>query len=117
MVQSKINSQCQQCNSPIEIGDEIIRVANGIWAHEQCENPQQEKENNEISNEEKFTRNLLESKIERERTVNCVSCNGNSFLKPKLETMVLDDGDTLTKKIFICHNCSYIMQFVEKMDS
>ena len=64
---------------------------------------------------EKLNENLLESKINVKKSLKCTNCGGTSFLKPYYETSILDAGGALTKKLFICHNCSNIMQFVEKI--
>ena len=114
-MKSKLNSLCQQCSEVINVGDEIIRVSNGLWIHESCS----KKSNNNLSKNnsdlEKLNENLLESKINLNKSLNCTNCGGTSFLKPFYETSILDAGGALTKKLFICHNCSYIMHFVEKI--
>ena len=115
-MKSTISSLCQQCNQGINVGDEIVRIGSGIWTHETCS----EKKNNETKNiddsvTEKFNENLLQSKINLSKSLKCSHCQGTSFLKPKLETSVLDEGGAITKKLFVCHNCSNIMQFVEKI--
>jgi len=114
-MKSKLNSVCQQCDEAINIGDEIIRVSNGLWTHDRCSvnsNNNLVKNNSEF---EKLNENLLNSKINRNKSLKCTNCGGTSFLKPNYETSILDTGGALTKKFFICHNCSYIMQFVEKI--
>ncbi len=115
-MKSTINSLCQQCNQGINIGDEIERIGNCMWTHETC----LDKGNNEIkktddSVTEEFNEHLLESKINRSKSLKCSNCQGTSFLKPKIETSILDEGGSISKKLFVCHKCSNIMQFVEKI--
>ena len=115
-MKSTINSLCQQCNQSINVGDEIIRIGNGIWSHVTCsdnENNEIKKSNNSVP--EEFNEHLLESKINRSKSLKCSNCQGTSFLKPKIETSILDEGGVITKKLFVCHKCSNIMQFVEKI--
>ncbi len=116
ILKSTIISLCQNCNQGINIGDEIERIGNGMWTHETC----LDKGNNEIKKTddyvtEEFNEHLLESKINRSKSLKCSNCQGTSFLKPKLETSILDEGGSITKKLFVCHKCSNIMQFVEKI--
>jgi len=116
ILKSTIISLCQKCNQGINIGDEIERIGNGMWTHETC----LDKGNNEIKKKddsvtEEFNEHLLESKINRSKSLKCSNCQGTSFLKPKLETSILDEGGSITKKLFVCHKCSNIMQFVEKI--
>ncbi len=33
---STLESQCQDCDKPISVGDEIARVGNGLWSHQVC---------------------------------------------------------------------------------
>ncbi len=35
-MKSTRESQCQACDKPIKVGDEIVRVGNGFWLHEIC---------------------------------------------------------------------------------
>ena len=112
-MKSKLKAHCQKCSHDIEIGDEIVRIGNGLWTHEKCASTQEKVENSENND---FTQKLIESKMSRNKSFQCVNCNSSSFLKPKIETSVLDDGGTLTKKLYICYNCSYIMQFVDKIN-
>ncbi len=35
-MKSTLESQCQDCDRPINIGDEIARVGNGLWSHQVC---------------------------------------------------------------------------------
>jgi DNA-directed RNA polymerase subunit RPC12/RpoP len=114
-MESKLNSICQQCGEAIHVGDEIVRVSNGIWTHNGCSLNSDIKLTKNNSEMEKLNENLLESKINRNKSLKCSNCGGTSFLKPNYETSILDSGGALTKKLFICHNCSYIMQFVEKI--
>ena len=115
-MKSTINSLCQQCNQSINVGDEIVRIGNGLWAHVPCsDNINNEIKKNDDSVTEEFKEHLLESKINRSKSLKCSNCQGTSFLKPKIETSILDEGGVITKKLFVCHNCSNIMQFVEKI--
>ena len=115
-MKSTINSLCQQCNQNINVGDEIVRIGNGLWAHLTCSNNiNAEIKKNDNSVSEEFNENLLESKINRSKSLKCSNCQSTSFLKPKIETSILDEGGVITKKLFVCHNCSNIMQFVEKI--
>ena len=36
ILKSTRESQCQDCDKPIKVGDEIVRVGNGLWLHEIC---------------------------------------------------------------------------------
>ncbi len=116
ILKSTINSLCLQCNQGINVGDEIVRIGNGLWTHETCS----DNGNNEIKKTddfvtEEFNEQLLESKINRSKSLKCSNCQGTSFLKPKIETSILDEGGVISKKLFVCHKCSNIMQFVEKI--
>ena len=100
----------------INVGDEIVRIGNGLWTHETCsDNGNKEIKKTDGSEAEEFNENLLESKVNRSKSLRCSNCLGTSFLKPKIETSILDEGGTITKKLFVCHKCSNIMQFVEKI--
>jgi len=35
-LKSTLESQCQDCDKPINVGDEIARVGNGLWSHQVC---------------------------------------------------------------------------------
>ena len=116
ILKSTINSLCQQCNQAINIGDEIVRIGNGLWAHLTCSDiGTAQNKNAADSDNEEFQNHLLESKINRSKSLKCSNCQGTSFLKPKIETSILDEGGVITKKLFVCHKCSNIMQFVEKI--
>ena len=116
ILKSTINSLCQQCDQSINVGDEIERIGNGLWTHETCSdngNKEIKKTDDSVTNE--FNENLLESKINQSKSLKCSNCQGTSFLKPKIETSILDEGGVISKKLFVCHKCSNIMQFVEKI--
>ncbi len=116
ILKSTINSLCQQCNKSINAGDEIVRIGNGLWTHETCsDNGNKEIKKTDDSVTKEFNENLLESKINLSKSLKCSNCQGTSFLKPKIETSILDEGGVISKKLFVCHKCSNIMQFVEKI--
>ena len=116
ILKSTVNSLCQQCNQAINEGDEIVRIGNGLWTHEICsDNGNNEIKKTNDSETEEFNENLLESKINLSKSLKCSNCQGTTFLKPRIETSILDEGGTITKKLFVCHKCSNIMQFVEKI--
>jgi len=35
-LKSTLESQCQDCDRLINVGDEIARVGNGLWSHQVC---------------------------------------------------------------------------------
>jgi len=35
-LKSTRESQCQGCDKPIKVGNEIVRISNGLWLHEVC---------------------------------------------------------------------------------
>ena len=35
-MKSTLESQCQDCDKPINVGDKIARVGNGLWLHQVC---------------------------------------------------------------------------------
>jgi DNA-directed RNA polymerase subunit RPC12/RpoP len=115
-LQSKLKSQCEKCGEIINVGDEITRVGNGLWTHESCADKKLDVSNNKPSNLHEYNQKLLESKLERTKSLHCIYCGGISFLKPKLETVVLDDSSTLTKKLYPCYTCGHIMEFIEKIN-
>lgn len=115
-MKSTTESQCENCDKPINMGDDIVRVGNGLWTHEVCSvNSNESIKKNIHSDLQDLNKNLLESKINRSKSLKCSNCGSTSFLKPKFETSVLDEGGALTKKLYVCHKCSNVMQFVEKI--
>lgn len=112
-MKSKLKSFCQKCGEEINVGDEISRIGNGLWAHDSCKDKKVKP--NITSTQSNFHEKLLESKKQRTKSLKCINCGGINFLKSKYETNVLDDGEVLTKKLYICYTCAYIMQFVEKL--
>lgn len=114
-MKSTIDSLCKQCNQIINVGDEIVRIGSGLWTHEACSENNKETKKIDDSVTEEFTENLVQSKINLSKSLKCSNCQSTSFLKPKLETSILDEGGAITKKLFVCHKCSNIMQFVEKI--
>ena len=118
ILKSTLKSDCKHCGKDIEIGSEIIRIGNGKWIHETCatniENYMKKGDEPIPEESEKFE---YESKVNLEKSLKCANCQCDSFLESKSETIILDEGAALTKKLFICHKCSYIMQFVEKIIS
>lgn len=101
------------CNQQINIGDEIVRIASGIWVHGYCENKLEPAQNAEND----INKKLLDSKTDRIKSLRCIYCSGTSFLKSKIETAALDDGSIITKKLYPCYTCGHIMEFVENITS
>jgi DNA-directed RNA polymerase subunit RPC12/RpoP len=102
------------CNQKINIGDEIVRIASGIWVHNYCED-KLEPASKDASSE--LNKKLLDSKSDRLKSLRCIYCSGTSFLKSKIETVPIDDGTILTKKLYPCYTCGHIMEFVENISS
>jgi DNA-directed RNA polymerase subunit RPC12/RpoP len=102
------------CNQKINIGDEIVRIASGIWVHNYCEEKLEPANQNTELN---INKKLLDSKADRLKSLRCVYCSGVSFLKSKVETVALDDGSIITKKLYPCYTCGHIMEFVENISS
>lgn len=103
------------CNQQINIGDEIVRIASGIWVHNYCEDKLEPANQAAIQND--LNKKLLDSKSDRLKSLRCVYCSGTSFLKSKIETVPLDDGTTITKKLYPCYTCGHIMEFVDSISS
>jgi hypothetical protein len=103
------------CNQQINIGDEIVRIASGIWVHNYCEEKLEPANQDTAQND--LNKKLLDSKTDRLKSLKCVYCSGTSFLKSKIETVPLDDGSILTKKLYPCYTCGHIMEFVENISS
>jgi DNA-directed RNA polymerase subunit RPC12/RpoP len=99
------------CNQQINIGDEIVRIASGIWVHSYCEEKLEPTQNTEND----INKKLLDSKTDRLKSLRCIYCSGTSFLKSKIETSALDDGSIITKKLYPCYTCGHIMEFVENI--
>ena len=115
-MKSKLNSQCKHCSDEINVGDEIVRVSNGIWIHEKCAtNVEEYMKNKDAPEIEESHEILFEPKVKMSTSFKCANCQGDSFLESMKETSILDEGRALTKKLYICQKCSYIMQFVEKI--
>lgn len=110
-MQSTVQGQCQMCNQQINIGDEIVRIASGIWVHSYCEEKLEPTQNTEND----INKKLLDSKTDRLKSLRCIYCSGTSFLKSKIETSALDDGSIITKKLYPCYTCGHIMEFVENI--
>jgi len=115
-MQSSLEAQCQMCSQKIYIGDEIVRVASGIWVHDYCQEKIPETENNQ-DNLQALNKKLLESKTDRLKSLSCIYCGKGSFMKSKLETAALDDGTIITKKLYPCYTCGHIMEFIENLSS
>jgi len=115
-LKSKLKSECKNCSKEINVGDEIVRVDNGVWIHDKCAlNFEKHMENQDSPKVEESNEILLESKVNMSKSFKCVNCQGDSFLESMTETSVLDEGKALIKKLYICQNCFYIMQFAEKI--
>ena len=114
-MQSTVQGQCQMCNQQINIGDEIVRIASGIWVHNYCEEKLEPA--NQDAPQYDLNKKLLDSKADRLKSLKCVYCSGTSFLKSKIETVPLDDGSIITKKLYQCYTCGHIMEFVENISS
>ena len=115
-MKSKLKSECKHCSKEINVGDEIVRVGNGVWIHDECaSNVEKYMKNQDAPQVEESNEILFESKINMNKSFKCVNCQGDSFLESMKETSVLDEGRALSKKLFVCLKCSYIMQFVEKI--
>ena len=100
------------CGQRINIGDEIVRIASGIWVHNYCEEklePASQDTTNAVNTK------LLDSKTDRLKSLRCIYCSGTSFIKSKVETVPLDDGSIITKKLYPCYTCGHIMEFVENI--
>lgn len=115
-MQSSLEAQCQMCRQKINIGDEIVRVASGIWIHEYCNEKTPEAENNQ-ANLQDLNKKLLDSKTDRLKSLKCIYCGEASFMKSKLETAALDDGTIITKKLYPCYTCGHIMEFIENLST
>jgi hypothetical protein len=115
-MQSSLEAQCQMCGQKINIGDEIVRVANGIWIHDYCKDKSPE-ENNNQDNTQQVNKKLLDSKADRLKSLKCVYCENGTFMKSKLETVALDDGTIITKKLYPCYTCGHIMEFIQNITS
>lgn len=113
-MQSSLEAQCQMCNQKINIGDEIVRVANGIWIHDYCKGKSPEEKNNQ-DNLQQVNQNLLDSKADRLKSLKCAYCGNGTMMKSKLETAALDDGTIITKKLYPCYTCGFIMEFIENI--
>ena len=113
-MQSTLEGKCQVCSQKISIGDEIVRVASGIWIHNHC---QEKNPDDKISQEnlQGIEKKLLDSKIDRLKSLKCIYCGGDSIMKSKLETVPLDDGTMITKKLYPCYSCGHIMEFIENI--
>ena len=115
-MKSKLKSECKHCSNEINVGDEIVRAGNGVWMHDECaSNVETYMKNQDAPEVEESNEILFESKIKMNTLFKCVNCQGDCFLESMKETSVLDEGRALTKKLYICQKCSYIMQFVEKI--
>ena len=113
-MQSTVQGQCQMCNQKINIGDEIVRIASGIWVHNYCE---EKLEPTAQDNTNDINKKLLDSKTDRLKSLRCIYCSGTSFLKSKVETVALDEGSIITKKLYPCYTCGHIMEFVDSISS
>ena len=117
-MKSTLKSDCKHCGKEIEIGTEIVRIGNGKWVHDTCAaNIEDYMKNPDEPAPQESENVVYESKINLEKSLKCANCQSDSFLESKSETIILDEGAALTKKLFICQKCSYIMQFVEKIIS
>ena len=116
-MQSSLEAKCQMCRQKINIGDEIVRVASGIWIHEYCNEKKPETENNQDASIQDLNKKLLESKTDRLKSLSCIYCGKGTFMKSKLETAALDDGTIITKKLYPCYTCGHIMEFIENLSS
>lgn len=115
-MKSKLKSECKHCSKEINVGDEITRLGNGVWIHDECaSNVENYMKNQDTPEVEEPHEILFESKNNMNKSFKCVNCQGDSFLESMKETSILDEGRALTKKLYICQKCSYIMQFVEKI--
>ena len=116
-MQSKYKTKCTGCGEFIYPGDEIIKSASGQWVHEHCpvvdDNDYQDDPLIRRKSEQ-IRRSLLYSKIDEDKPKKCVNCGKKSFLKKRLNTVKLDDGETVTIKIFVCDSCFYVMEFVNR---
>ena len=112
-MQSTVQGQCQMCNQRINIGDEIVRIASGIWVHIYCEEKLEPA--NQETTQNDLNKKLLDSKTDRLKSLRCIYCSGTSFIKSKIETVPLDDGYIITKKLYPCYTCGHIMEFVENI--
>ena len=113
-MQSTVQGQCQMCNQRINVGDEIVRIASGIWVHNYCEDGLEPATKDTTTD---INKKLLVSKAERLKSLRCIYCSGTSFLKSKVETAALDDGTIITKKLYPCYTCGHIMEFIENITS
>ena len=116
-MQSSLEAKCQMCRQKINIGDEIVRVASGIWIHEYCNEKSSEAENNQDASIQDLNKKLLESKTDRLKSLSCIYCDKDTFMKSKIETAALDDGTIITKKLYPCYTCGHIMEFIENLSS
>jgi len=113
-MQSSLEAQCQLCGQKINIGDEIVRVASGIWIHDYCKEKSPDEKNNQ-DNLQQLNQSLLEAKADRLKSLKCIYCGNGTIMKSKLETVPLDDGTIITKKLYPCYTCGHIMEFIENI--
>jgi len=117
-LKSKLKSKCKSCSEEINVGDEITRVGNGMWMHNECDlTVENYMKNQDVPEVEESKEISFEPKINTNKSFKCVNCQGYSFLESMQETIVLDESRAITKKLYICQKCSYIMQFVEKIST
>ena len=116
-MESKYKSKCPSCGEFIYVGDEIVQAGSGRWVHEHCPVVT---DNNYFQDPlvspptKKIHRSMLHAKIDLDKPKKCLNCGNKTFLTKRLETIVLDDGEKFTTKIFTCDKCFFIMRYVEK---
>ena len=116
-MKSKFKSKCPGCNEIIYPGDEIIQAGSGSWVHEYCPVVGDDYYQNDPiirRKSEQIKRSLLHSKVDEDKPKKCTNCGNKSFLKKRLHTIKLDDGEVFSLKNFVCDRCFYVMHFVEK---
>ena len=116
-LESKFKSKCPGCNEIIYPGDEIIQAGSGRWVHEHCPVVEDDDYQNDPlirRKSEQIKRSLLHSKVDEDKPKKCLRCGNKSFLKKRLHTLTLDDGETFSIKLFICDKCFFVMQFIEE---
>jgi len=106
-MKSRYKSTCPGCNQPIFKGDDIVKAGSGRWVHKICPVSNEEESYDDSAEE-------LEPEIKVPKTVQCLRCGNQSFLKKRLHSVKLDNGDTLTSELFICEKCYFKMEFVVK---
>jgi hypothetical protein len=116
-MQSKFKTKCPECGEFIQIGMEIVKTENSLWVHEHC---LRHDDNDDYLTDplipsvtKPIPRSIIHSKLDSDKPKKCVNCGNKSFLKKRINTITLDDGERFTTRIYTCDKCFFIMRFVE----